>query len=324
MTRALVVESGELVLDLYGTLAEMDPVRWRGDAADRARSKIREIDARLAALVSERWPEKTEAVRERLATLREGLARELPDEDGTIARATARWVAFRAAVTPAYESLSRKLREYEIHVPTLRPTNYKRSLFHLANAVVCLTILYTVPHPAWCLVITGPLFLWAWTMETMRRTRPRMNAALMRFFAPIAHPYEHHRVNSATWYITAIFLLSLTMSPLVCAIGLAVLGVGDPVAGMVGRTWGRTKIMHGRTVEGGLAFLGAAVPAALLAGVLFAPALPFATLLALALSAALAGAVAEIVSLRVDDNLSVGLVATGAAAIMAAALGVPF
>lgn len=323
MSDALVAESGELVRDLYGTLSEMDEARWRSDAADTARARIREISARIATLVEERWPERAEVVRERLAALRDRLVRELPDEEGTIAKATARWVAFRSAVTPAYEAVSRKLRDWEIHVPTLRPTNYRRSAFHVLNAVVCLSILYFVPHPAWCLAITGPLFAWAWTMETMRRTRPEMNAKLMRFFAPIAHPYEHHRINSGTWYITSIFLLSLTMSPLVCAIGLAVLGVGDPVAGLVGRAWGRTKIMHGRTVEGGLAFLGAAIPAAVLAGFLFAPALPLGVLVALASSAALAGAVAEIVSLRIDDNLSVGLVATGAAALMAIALGVP-
>jgi dolichol kinase len=150
-----------------------------------------------------------------------------------------------------------------------------------------------------------------------------MNEKVMKVFAPIAHPYEHHRINSATWYVTAIMLLALTMSPLICAIGLAVLGVGDPAAGYVGRRFGRIKIMHGRTVEGGLGFLGAAIPAALVAAYLFAPTLPFGTLLALAATAALAGAVAEIVSLRVDDNLSVGLVATGAAALMALALGVP-
>jgi len=324
MPQALVDESGRLILDLYGALSAIDPARWRAGAADEVRKQIKEICARLEALLTERWPEKSESLRQRLAALRERLESELPAEDGTAARMGSRWVAFRAAVTPAYEELSKDLREYEINAPTLRPTNYLRSFFHVLNAVVCIGILWGMPHPAWCLTISVPIVIWAWTVETLRRKRPAMNARVMKFFAPIAHPYEYNRINSATWYVTAILALNLSMSPLIAGVGLAVLGVGDPVSGYFGRRWGRMKIMHGRTVEGSLAFVVASTLAAFGAALLFAPTLPVATLAALALSAALAGAVAEIVSLRVDDNLSIGLCSAIAAAIMALALGVPF
>lgn len=324
MSQALVTESGRLVLDLHGALSEIEAGRWRAGMAEEARRKIEAINERLTALVEARWPEQTEALRERLATLRDRLTRELPDPSGTAARMSRPWIAYRSAVTPAYESLSRTLREYEIHVPTLRPANHTRSAFHVANAAICITILYLVPHPAWVFVAVVPAFIWAWTVEGLRRTRPDLNDKVMRVFAPVAHPYEHHRVNSASWYVTTIFIISLTMSPLICAIGLAVLGVGDPAAGFVGRKWGRIKIMHGRTVEGALAFVLAATPAAMGAAMLFAPELPLLTIFALAVPAAVSGAVAEMVSLRVDDNLSIGIVATGAAALMSFLLGVPF
>ncbi len=323
MSQALVSESGRLVLDLHGALSEIDAGRWRAGMAEEARLKIDAINERLTALIEARWPEQTEALRERLATLRDRLARELPDPSGTAARMSRPWVAYRSAVTPAYEALSRKLREHQIHVPTLRPSNHFRSVVHVGNALLCIGILYAVPHPAWILAATIPAFIWAWTVEIMRRTRPEMNEKVMRFFGPVAHHYEHHRINSATWYVSTILLLSFTMSPLICAIGLAVLGVGDPAAGFVGRKWGRMKIMHGRTLEGALAFVLAATPAAMLAAYLFAPGLPILTVAALAFTAASAGAVAEMVSLRVDDNLSIGLVSAGAAALMSLALSVP-
>jgi dolichol kinase len=273
--------------------------------------------------MAERWPDRTEALRERMKALHERLEAELPAEDGTAYRMGSRWVAFRAAVTPAYEALSRKLQEHQFTAPTLRPTNYLRTFFHVMNAVVCIGIMWGMPSLFYCLAITVPLVGWAWTVEILRRSRPEMNARVMKFFGPIAHAYEYERINSATWYVTAILILNLTMSPLVAGIGLAVLGVGDPMSGLIGRRFGKTKIMHGRSVEGSLAFVLAATVAAFGAGFLFAPTLPIATLVALSLSGALAGAVAEIVSVRVDDNLSIGLASGTAALLMALALGVP-
>ena len=323
MPQALVDESRRLILDLYGTLSSIEKSRWRAGKAAEAHTQIQDICDRLDVLAEERWPDRTETIRHRIAHLRDRLQNELPDPEGTAARMGQRWVAFRAAVTPAYESLSKKLREFEVNAPTLRPTNHLRTFFHVMNAVVCIAILWAMPHPAWGLTITVPLFAWAWTVETIRRRRPETNERIMKFFGPIAHAYEYERVNSATWFVTAILLLNLTMSPIIAGVGLAVLGVGDPASGWFGRRYGKTKIMHGRSVEGSLAFVVAATAAGLGAAFLFMPSLPFATALAIAGSAALAGAVAEIVSVRVDDNLSIGLVSAGATALMAYALGVP-
>jgi dolichol kinase len=92
-----------------------------------------------------------------------------------------------------------------------------------------------------------------------------------------------------------------------------VLGVGDPLAAIVGRAYGRTKLLHGRSLEGTLAFALSAALACFVAFVVFHPSLGVPLALGAAAAAALSGAVAELVSLRVDDNFSVPLSAAAGA-----------
>lgn len=164
--------------------------------------------------------------------------------------------------------------------------------------------------------------VFGWGSEIANRTSPALRRLLFRVFGPLAHPHEHHRVNSATWYATALLLLALTHSKLLCTVGVAVLGFGDPAAAVLGRRFGRVRLVHGRTLEGTSAFVAAATLVAFLALRLGYP-YPASACLLLALSGAVAGALAELFSLRVDDNFSVPLSAAVAAAGAAWALGVP-
>ena len=41
--------------------------------------------------------------------------------------------------------------------------------------------------------------------------------------------------------------------------GALVLGIGDPIASIVGKTWGKTKVWGEKSLEGSLGFFGIAV-----------------------------------------------------------------
>ena len=99
-------------------------------------------------------------------------------------------------------------------------------------------------------------------------------------------------------------------------LGVAVLGFGDPLAAIVGRRFGRTPIRAGRTLEGSLAFVAAGGGAGLVALAVFTPEVPHAV--GVALTAAVSGALAELFSQDVDDNLTIPLAAAlGAAGMLA-------
>ena len=105
------------------------------------------------------------------------------------------------------------------------------------------------------------------------------------------------------------------------AAALAVLGVGDPAAGLVGRRWGRRQLAGGRTLEGTLAFALFGSLAAFAVLLLWHGAAPMPALIAVSVAAGAAGAVAEAASVRIDDNLSVPLAAAVAAALTGSVLG---
>lgn len=315
MTNAVALDtSRELAFELLDLLRELDPARWRVEFEAAAQARLRRISDMLDELRASALSE-FDGLGERLRELVAKLDDYTPDVGLTAHECTEAWARFRVQIQPAYEAFAGKLREFEIHVPSLRPTNYKRNAFHVASALFSLCLIQIVLDQPGLFWASGSFAAAAWTMEASRRRWPAVNRAIMRVFQPVAHPHETFRINSATWYATALVLLACTGEPIVQTAAVVILGVGDPIAALVGRRFGRHKLINGRSVEGSGAFLLASTIATV--GVL----LSFHELsLLAALTIALAGAVpatfAELVSKRVDDNFTIPL--SAAAGAMAA------
>ena len=194
-------------------------------------------------------------------------------------------------------------------MPELRITNYGRNLFHFGAAVFTVAMIQLVLSPAQVVYVGLGCISWGWLSELARVRFPWVNRAYMMLLGRIAHSHEHHKVNSATWYLTALGVLSVTVSPMATSVAVAVLGVADPMAGLVGRRFGRTPLSCGRTLEGSLAFVGFGTLAAAAVLLVFCPGLGLLTVVLAALSASFLGAVAELVSVSLDDNLTIPLAA---------------
>ena len=227
-----------------------------------------------------------------------------------------------AMLREQYEALAAALREDAVVVPRLRPTNYVRNAFHVGWGLFGVGLILWLSAWPWVLVSTALAFAVAgWTMEISRRRSPAFNAKLMRAFRHVSHPHEAHQVNSSTWYASALALLALTREPTVMIVGVLVLTFGDPAAAVIGRRFGRVQLVNGRTLEGSLTFavVGALVTfgALSLAGGGLLPDYELAVRVALAITAGTFGAVAELVSRRVDDNFSIPVTsALGAWAVL--------
>ncbi len=249
-------------------------------------------------------------VKARLTEIEETMRGQLASSS---ARTREQWMALRSALLPGYEALRAVLGMEAVHVPALRPTNYRRSLVHVTSGFVALAIINLLPNALWMKSIAGAFFVYAWLAEFLRRRSPAVNARIMAFYGPVAHPHEWHRVNSATWYCTALLVIALSGSSLVCSVAVLVLGVGDPAAALVGRRWGRTKLVNGRSLEGTATFvLVATLVAGLLCAMIYNQ-IGAGLVFAIAGGGALAGAIAELFSRKLDDNLTIPI-AAGAAA----------
>jgi dolichol kinase len=304
LAHALTLDSKRAAVELYQILRELDPSRWRADLAQSLRPRIEALRSNLREITARADTPALSGMRARLGELAELLEQALPSTDRT--NVQQRWEDFRLSVSPAYERLAASLSTLDIHVPALRPTNYARNIFHIGNALLCAAIIHWMVDVHSTIIVTLVAASLAWSMEISRRFVPRINDLLMWIFRPFAHPHEAWRVNSATWYATALVILALVQDLTIASTAIIVLGFADPAAAVIGRRFGKVKLLHGRSLEGSCTFVLVGTVSAWLWLLL---AHDFTPMLALswAIAGALAGALAELFSRRIDDNLSIPL-----------------
>ena len=308
MTDACMMQSELLAQELYAFLRTLDPAAWRDDLESISREKLEELRQRLAALLQhDEWVwEKPSmaALREKLATLSSHLNVEPHQMNGEQLRAA--WNQFRVSVVPAYEGLAQSLKKLDIHVPSLRPTNYARNVLHICSGLSVITLIRFVVPEHLLLTVAASAAAMAWTLEITRRMHPAINRACMWVLGRFAHPHENWRINSASWYTTALLGLALVGQPMLAAVAVSILAFADPAAALVGRRYGTLRLINGRSAQGSAAFVvvGAVVSMmtlTLLYQVALWPGV------ALSLAAVLPAAVAELLCRRVDDNLAIPL-----------------
>jgi dolichol kinase len=293
-------QAAAVAYDVYALLRELDPVR-----RDRADATL--VRRQLTALAL-RAEDGGGQVKPSLLALANQL-RAAPTAPLTDAAA---WSAWREPMVDAYTALVLALRAVDIRVPAIRGTNYKRNLLHASTGVVgSLAVLFC---PPWVpQAIAGSVFTMAWTFEASRRRSEAWNDRLMAFFGPVAHAHEAHRVNSASWYAIALVVLAWLNRPEISVLALLTLAFGDPAAAIVGRAFGRVRLLHGRSLEGLLAFVATAFLVGFPVLRYAAPDLGLADAALATIAAAVAGAIAELLSRRIDDNLTIPLAAAFAA-----------
>lgn len=304
---ALASATKPLALELHDALRALDPARWRAEKVEGLRDRLASLRTRFAPLAKRRASEEEEDVRQSVEAVTDELCEKLPQTSEVD-----KWVAFRTRVSPAYEALVTALKAQDVRVPSLRPTNYTRSILHALNGLAVLAVVELVPtnffvYPAIC------AFLLVWSVEGTRRISPAWNKRVMRLFGPVAHAYEQHTINSGTWYVTALSILALFQAPLLSSVAVSILAFADPAAALIGRKYGSVSLVNGRSLQGTLAFMVVGAVVALGVITLLHGELSFGRALIVASCAAVAGGVAELFSSRVDDNLSIPLVSAAAA-----------
>lgn len=288
--------------DAYDLLRRLDPARRSELRVEPVLEEVHDLRLRLDRAADGLRDASPELV-ERLRSLAQALAS--PEEEAPAVELE----ALRKTATPAYEQLAAFLTAQGKRVRRLRPTNYARNFFHVLGGTVAVVLIELVLPQSALLPVAIFMAVWAWSMELGRRRWPWVNDLLMKVFGPVAHAHEASRVNSATWFSTALVLLALMDSPAAAAVGLAVLGWADPAAALIGRRFGRLPLVNGRTVEGTLTFAAVGTVVSFLVLALFHQDLGLGVRLAMAGAAAAPAAVAELFARRIDDNLAIPVTA---------------
>jgi dolichol kinase len=238
-------------------------------------------------------------------------------------------VAFGKALTERYEALAEALAarrlvepvEIAAAVANRRP-KLVRALFHVAMGVSCAALYQLVVDRTQALWILAAFVSFFGSVEIVRRfSRPLNDFWVDKVFGKVARPQERYRTNSATYYMLGMAVIVLLAPRLVVCAALLVLAFGDPLASAAGHRWGgRLRFPNGKSLLGSVTFVLAAAIAAGLYLIGFGG-LPLATLVVLAVAMAIAGALAELLSGPVDDNLTIPIVASAAGMAVMWAMG---
>ncbi|MFI5370609.1 MAG: diacylglycerol/polyprenol kinase family protein [Candidatus Eisenbacteria bacterium] len=178
----------------------------------------------------------------------------------------------------------------------------QRKAIHLGAIILPLGLLYEwLPWPrgriAWLLLL-GVLTATAVTIDLVRISDHRVQRFFKTFFGELIREHERFNLLGSTFLlIAAILAVELFPQPLAAAaIGFTVLG--DGVAALVGRGWGRTRLFS-KSLEGALGGLAAClIWAAYLAATGHVP-------WGVGVVGALTAMLVEVLPLPLDDNLGI-------------------
>jgi dolichol kinase len=172
-----------------------------------------------------------------------------------------------------------------------------RKAIHLSSILFPLAILH-MPL-AWSRRVMILIAVALLIVDLVKIHQPKMRTYFTAVFGHLVRRHELAGITSSTYLVISALLATYLFDRNVAGAALVYLIVGDTLAAMVGKAWGRTRIF-GKTLEG---FLAGFV-ASFLAAWLLVPGIPPATLAA----GALAAAVVEILPIPVDDNFRIPLV----------------
>lgn len=201
-----------------------------------------------------------------------------------------------------------KLRDFSVPgaLSHIKPGNWDRSLVHVGLGLFGVLMYELVLTRGSALMVLGGMAAFATTLEVTRRIWPSWNHILVeKVFGRISRPRELRGLTSSTWYTFALLLMVFLVPQPAVEAGVLVLAFADPAASTMGRRFGRRKLLGDRTFVGSLTFMATAF---LVVSVflLIAPyGLSAVERLSLAATLAVAGAVAELVSDRIDDNFTI-------------------
>ena len=311
----LALDSRALAEELYQLLRSMDRSQWGRAAPRELAARLHQLRAELQALVERAREEaasaELSALRARLVALADTAAVPLPDLNLPAQQARQSWAELRARLVPAYEELAGALHALDLSVPSVRPHNLARSATHMASGLS--SILVCASGYAEFAVVG--LILFQWSLDLGRWVSPGLRTFMNTHFRPIAHPHEMHRITSSSWYSLGLGLAMLISGGVGPAafLAAAILGFSDPAAGIIGRRFGKHRIVNGRSVEGSAAFVAAGLLVGVPTLLLFGQAASLSVALTLGLAAVIPAALVELFVRRLDDNLTIPVAAAAGA-----------
>lgn len=196
----------------------------------------------------------------------------------------------------------------------LKPTNYARSVFHALSGLAGALLYHFLLSRNEAIAILLSIAAVFATLEVSRRLSKRWNDFLVdRAFGLIARPFERHHTNSSSYFLLALTVSVFVFPKEAVETGVLVLAFADPMATLIGKRYGRRKLLRDKSVVGTLAFLATALLVVALFSALAFSAWSLWQLAVFTLAISLVGTATETLTTRLDDNFTIPILCALAA-----------
>lgn len=183
--------------------------------------------------------------------------------------------------------------------------HFGRKCYHVFGGLGLLFLYYSMGRER-ALLVYAILFFLVLLWDLIRLSVPAWNRYLIGKFGTLYRKNEEHAISGTPTYVLGVALSLYWYAPEIATVAICFLAIGDVTATAIGERYGKTKIGQ-KSLEGSTAFFLAAVVVGLL--------LPFFGIYVPVWIVCMGAVVAtgvELLSLRVNDNLTIPLIAGGA------------
>ncbi len=181
-----------------------------------------------------------------------------------------------------------------------------RKSTHLSGLI--LPILYFFFDKPFMLIVVGSITFIAYSVEFGKRYFPKFSKYFFQYLKPLLRSHElEGAITGATYYITGVFLCIIIFDKSIAIACIFFIILGDTAAALVGKRWGRTKLIGNKSLEGSAACF---IVCSLITLLLINPIVGNTGAInpIVGITGAFFATLTELLPLRIDDNLTVPLI----------------
>ena len=182
-----------------------------------------------------------------------------------------------------------------------------RKLWHIATGLIGVTVYYKSGLSSEFIATVLLVFsACSFFVEFLRLRNEKMNQILMTILRPIMRESERTSVSGMPFYALGVSLSLFFFPAKIAILSILFLIFADPIASFCGILYGRDKILPNKSLQGTIAAFSVCYILTLVYGLLHTS--PSMNLLVFSIIAGIIGAISELCSQFVDDNLCIPVI----------------
>jgi len=182
-----------------------------------------------------------------------------------------------------------------------------RKLWHMATGLIGLAFYFKSGFSVDTVATTLLIFsACSFLVEYARLRNEKMNQLLMVVMKPVMRESEKNSVSGMPFYALGVSLSLFFFPERIAILSVLFLIFADPIASFCGILYGRDKILPNKSLQGTIAAFSVCYIVTLVYGLIHAS--PSMNLLVYSILAGIIGAISELCSQFVDDNLCIPVI----------------